>query len=212
MFFRHIWTITGISYFISSGEVNPLNVKVTTDPVPVVGRFDVILATCTASTSQSPAGVSWNLGTLSDSVKIKNSAQNQDEMYTVSSSLIGVPTVIMNQLNVKCVIKHHSLKEELVIDHEMVVHYSPQLVYITPLLSGDGFQCEADANPKALLFSWKRMNQTIHNDAIKIEGNRLYFLKLTSDLNGLYICEASNEYGTGTGSLYWQKGGFHLEL
>lgn len=96
--------------------------KVTTDPVPVVGRFDVNLGTCTASTSQSPAEVSWNLGTLSDSVKIKNTVQNQDEMYTVSSSLIGVPTVMMNQLNVKCVIKHQSLKEELAIDHKMVVH------------------------------------------------------------------------------------------
>lgn len=50
------------------------------------------------------------------------------------------------------------------------------------------------------------MNQTIDNNAIKIKGNRLYFLKLTSDLNGLYICEAFNEYGTGTGSLYWHKG------
>ncbi|XP_057192095.1 nectin-3-like protein isoform X2 [Triplophysa rosa] len=206
MFFRHILTITCISYFISSSEV-------TTDAVLVVGRSDVNLATCTASTSQSPAEVSWNLGTLSDSVKeVKNTVENQDEMYTVSSSLIGVPTVAMNQLNVQCVARHHSLKEELAIDHKMVVHYSPQLVYITPLLSGDGFQCEADANPKAMLFRWKRMNQTIHNNAIKTEGNRLYFLKPTSDLNGLYICEASNEYGIGTGSLYWQKGGFHSEL
>lgn len=31
----------------------------------------------------------------------------------------------------------------------------PLLVSVTPLHSGDGFQCEADANPRAT-FSWKR--------------------------------------------------------
>lgn len=49
-------------------------------------------------------------------------------------------------------------------------------------------------------------HQIIPNDAIKTEGNKLYFLKLTSELNGMYTCEASNEYGKGIGSLYWKKG------
>jgi len=53
-------------------------------------------------------------------------------------------------------------------------------------------------------------HQSIPNDAIKTEGNKLFFLKLTSDLSGLYVCEASNEYGAGIGSLYWQKGKYLL--
>lgn len=100
-----------------------MNVKVTTEAVLVVGQSDVNLATCTASTSQSPAEVSWNLGTLSGSVKeLKNAVENQGEMYTFSSTLIGVPTVVMNQQNVQCLVRHHTLKEELAIDHMLVVH------------------------------------------------------------------------------------------
>lgn len=120
----------------SPSTVNPLNVKVTTDAIPVVGRSDANLATCTASTSQSPAEVSWKLGILSDSVKeVKNTVENPDNMYTVTSSLIGEPAVMMNQLNVQCVVKHLTLKEELAIDHKIVVHckllLSFKITYLT---------------------------------------------------------------------------------
>ncbi|RXN38387.1 gypsy retrotransposon integrase 1 [Labeo rohita] len=62
------------------------------------------------------------------------------------------------------------------------------------------------SNGTVLRVTYQHTHQTIPNDAIKTEGNKLYLLKLTSDLTGLYICEASNEYGKGMGSLYWQKG------
>lgn len=207
-----------ITYFfiIIDVQASPLKANVSADKIPVVGQSEVNLATCTVSTSQSPAEVSWHLGTPFKSVReIKNTVEDLDEMYTVTSTLIGTPTVQMNQQNVQCVVKHSSMQEELGIDHKIVVHYPPQLVYVKPLKklsSGEVFQCEADANPTATHFNWKRMDQTIDNDAIKIEGNKLYFLKLTSDLSGLYLCEASNQYGTATGTLYWQKGHLHSEL
>ncbi|KTF81456.1 hypothetical protein cypCar_00032995, partial [Cyprinus carpio] len=85
----------------------------------------------------------------------------------------------------------------------------PKLVFMKAFKNrsiAEVYQCEADANPAATHFSWHSTPQTIPNDAIKTQGNKLYFLKLTSDLDGLYTCEASNEYGTGIGSLYWKKG------
>ncbi|XP_048049018.1 nectin-3-like protein isoform X2 [Megalobrama amblycephala] len=189
---------------------SPVNVSLTVDAVPVAGRSEVPLATCTASTAEPAAEVSWHLGTFSNSVRISTSTvKHLNGTFTVKSSLIATPTVQMNQQLVKCVIRHATMKEELRIDHKINVHYPPQLVFVTPFenhSNAEVYQCEADANPAATHFSWHSKHQTIPNDVIKIEGNKIIFLELTSDLNGMYICKASNEYGTGIGSLYWQKG------
>ncbi|XP_073768595.1 uncharacterized protein si:ch211-214p13.3 isoform X8 [Danio rerio] len=95
----------------------------------------------------------------------------------------------------------------------------PQLVTVTPFNDpsyAEVFQCEADANPPATDFTWHSKHVTIPNDAIEIKGNKLYFLKLSSDLNGVYFCNASNMYGAGVGSLFWHQGkkteDYHSEL
>ncbi|RXN14785.1 nectin-4-like isoform X1 [Labeo rohita] len=195
---------------VVQSATSPVNVSVTVDAIPIAGRPKVTLATCTTSRIKPAAKVSWNLGALSDSVKIStNTVKHLDGTFTVSSSLIATPTVQMNQKIVQCLIRHVAMKEELKVDHKITVHYPPQLVSVTPfkdLSSAEVYQCEADANPAVTQFKWHSTHQTIPNDAIKTEGNKLYLLKLTSDLTGLYICEASNEYGKGMGSLYWQKG------
>uniref|UniRef100_A0A8C1QD57 Si:ch211-214p13.3 n=1 Tax=Cyprinus carpio TaxID=7962 RepID=A0A8C1QD57_CYPCA len=208
---RHFITIT-VSFLLSSGTeaTSPVNVSVNVDAVPVAGRPEVILATCTTYRTKPAAEVSWNLGTLSDSVKVStNTVKHLDRTFTVTSSLIATPTVQMNQQLVQCVIRHSSMKEQLEVDHKIIVHYPPKLVFVKAFknhCNAEVYQCEADANPAATHFSWHSTHQTIPNDAIKTQGNKLYFLKLTSDLDGLYTCEASNEYGTGIGSLYWKKG------
>ncbi|ROL43798.1 Nectin-3-like protein [Anabarilius grahami] len=139
---------------------SPVNVSVTVDAVPVAGHSEVTLATCTASTAEPAAEVSWQLGTFSDSVRISTSTvKHQNETFTVKSSLIATPTVQMNQQLVKCVIRHATMKEELRIDHKITVHYPPQLVFVTPfknLSNAQVYQCEADANPAATHFSWHR--------------------------------------------------------
>ncbi|KAK2905280.1 hypothetical protein QQF64_033554 [Cirrhinus molitorella] len=219
---RHFITITVVCFLLSSGTeaTSPVNVSLTVDAIPVTGHPMATLVTCTTSRTKPAAEVSWNLGDLSNSVKVStNTVKHLDGTFTVTSSLIATPTVQMHQQLVQCVIRHAALKEELEIDHKITVHYPPQLVFVTPFKNGSNaevYQCEADCNPAATHFRWHSMHQTIPNDAIKTEGNKLYFLKLTSDLSGLYICEASNEYGKGIGSLYWQKGekteDYHSEL
>ncbi|XP_058642925.1 nectin-3-like protein [Onychostoma macrolepis] len=201
------------------GEATSL-VYVSVDVVPVAGHPEVILATCKTSRMKPAAEVSWNLGDLSDSVKVStNTVKHLDGTFTATSNLIATPTIQMNQQLVQCVIRHAAMKEKLEVDHKIIVHYPPQLVFVTPFknhANAEVYQCEADANPAATHFSWHSTHQTIPNDVIKTEGNKLYFLKLTSELNGLYTCEASNEYGTGIGSLYWKKGekteDYHSEL
>lgn len=216
-------TITVISYFYRSGaeDTRPLSWRVDVDSIAVAGCQEVTLATCTVISEKTAARVSWRLGSLSDSVKpSSNNVQHLDGIFTVSSSLIAVPTVQMNQQLVQCVITHDTRKTEIEIDHRIKVHYPPQLVTVTPFNDpsyAEVFQCEADANPPATDFTWHSSKHvTIPNDAIEIKGNKLYFLKLSSDLNGVYFCNASNMYGAGVGSLFWHQGkkteDYHSEL
>lgn len=223
MFFSsHFITIAVISYFLMSetAATRPLNASVRVDSVAVAGPLKVTLATCSAISEKTAAQVSWRLGSLSDSVKSStNNVKHLDGIFTVSSSLIAVPTVQMNQQLVQCVITHDTLRGELEINHRIKVHYPPQLVYVTPFndpFNSEVFQCEADANPPATDFRWHSKHVTIPNDAIEVKGNKLYFLTLSSDLSGVYFCSASNMYGTGVGSLFWYQGkkteDYHSEL
>lgn len=43
---------------------------------------------------------------------------------------------------------------------------------------------------------FNRVNKSVY------EGNKLPVPKLSPDFNGLYICQASNQYGSSSGSLY----------
>ncbi len=106
-----------------SPATSPVNARVIVDVVPVAGRPEVILATCTTSRTKPAAEVSWNLGALSDSVKVStNTVKHPDGTFTATSSLIATPTVQMNQQLVQCVIRHAAMKEELEVDHKIIVH------------------------------------------------------------------------------------------
>ncbi|XP_016098826.1 nectin-3-like protein [Sinocyclocheilus grahami] len=162
MFSRLFITTTVVYFLLSSGTeaTSPVNVSVTVDVVPVAGSLEVTLATCTTSRTKPAAEVSWNLGALSDSVKVStNTVKHLDGTFTVESSLIATPTAQMNQQHVQCVIRHVAMKEELEFDHKIIVHYPPQLVFVTPfknLSNAEVYQCQADANPSATHFSWHR--------------------------------------------------------
>ncbi|XP_036426349.1 nectin-4-like [Colossoma macropomum] len=180
-------------------QVPPV-VDVTTDVIPVVGESEVTLATCTAAKAQPAAVVSWSLGALSDSVKVQtNISPEPDGSFTVQSYLIGVASKDLNQQKVQCLVNHTSLNKELILDHTLVIHYPPGVVYIRSVVSttSQEFQCVADANPQPT-FTWSRANKPLSS---YVDADRL-IIPLTSDSNGLYMCNASNQYGNGTGTLY----------
>ncbi|KAF4070172.1 hypothetical protein AMELA_G00296200 [Ameiurus melas] len=140
-------------------QVPPV-VSVSTDVPPVAGDTKEILAICTAFNAKPAAEVSWNLGDLSDTLKVQtNVIVDSEGRYTVKSSLIGVASKDLNQKKVQCLVSHPGLKEKLELDYTLIIHYPPQMVYIISV--GDQgekleLQCEADANPKPTNFTWSR--------------------------------------------------------
>ncbi|XP_036426393.1 nectin-3-like isoform X3 [Colossoma macropomum] len=180
----------------------PPVVGVKTDAIPVVGESEVTLATCTAAKARPAAVVSWSLGALSDSVKVKtNISADPDGSFTVRSFLIGEASKDLNQQKVQCLVNHTTLNEQLILDYALIIHYPPQIVSIISVnipAASQEFQCVVDANPQPAKFIWSRINRSLSS---RVNADRLT-IPLTSDNNGLYMCNVSNQYGNGTGTLY----------
>uniref|UniRef100_A0A3Q2W862 Nectin-4-like n=1 Tax=Haplochromis burtoni TaxID=8153 RepID=A0A3Q2W862_HAPBU len=145
------------------------------DNLPTLGTEEVLFATCTAAGSKPPAEVRWLTGALGDKVRTTtNSTQYDNGTTTTVSSLFGVPTREINGHQIQCVISGDSLSAEETLAFTIQV-----------------YSISEDSSGQSLLES-----------AVKVDGANLQLLSLTSDLNGLYQCEASNAYGSKHGQLY----------
>uniref|UniRef100_A0A3P8ZIM4 Ig-like domain-containing protein n=1 Tax=Esox lucius TaxID=8010 RepID=A0A3P8ZIM4_ESOLU len=172
-----------------------------TGHVSPVGDNEVVLVTCIAAAAKPKAEVIWNTGALNKSLRwVTNSTQHANGTSTVLSQLIGLPTRTANQKQVHCVVNHCALEEERTLSYTIDIHYPPQIVNITSS-QAKYFLCIVDGNPRPN-YIWSRDVQPWPVSSVRIDGDSLHLLSLSSDLNGLYVCEASNLYGSTTGFLY----------
>ncbi|XP_036821027.1 nectin-1-like [Oncorhynchus mykiss] len=207
---------------ISLTVLVPPVVSVTVDVPPVVGEKEVILATCVAAGAKPQADVKWKTGTLGSLLKtVTNSTQHANGTTTVLSQLLGVPTRAANQQQVQCVVNQSALATENSFNYTIDIHYPPQTVNITLSETSQTLVlCVADGNPQPnytwsswlqkhthtlsyiVLDSLPREGQPWPGSSVRAERDTLILLSLSSELNGLYVCEASNPYGRATGSIY----------
>ncbi|XP_030643470.1 nectin-1-like [Chanos chanos] len=175
-------------------------VTVFVEVTPVVGESEEVMASCTAAGARPPANISWHLGSFSDSMKIvTNSTVHSNGTYTNTSHLIGVPSRHANQQQVQCVVSH--ITGDQTVNYTIHIHYPPESVKIIPVehtTQGREFRCDVEANPKPS-FTWIREN---HGPPAGAQEDRLTLPSLNPDLNGLYICKASNQHGEASGSVY----------
>ncbi|XP_073701107.1 nectin-1-like [Garra rufa] len=168
---------------------------------PVAGSLDATLASCFASNARPAAEVTWRVGYLENSLKTEtNYTVHPNGTVTVVSYLLGAPYKHLNKKTVQCVVKHNTLKDELVLDYTINIHYPPESVVIIPdsPTNVKGFICIVDSNPEPTNYTWTRVNKSTPH----YEGNRLPVPILSPDFNGLYICYAKTIYGSSLGSLY----------
>uniref|UniRef100_A0A3Q4GZS2 Ig-like domain-containing protein n=1 Tax=Neolamprologus brichardi TaxID=32507 RepID=A0A3Q4GZS2_NEOBR len=162
------------------------------DNLPTLGTEEVLFATCTAAGSKPPAEVRWLTDALGDKVRTTtNSTQYDNDTTTTVSSLFGVPTREINGHQVQCVISGDSLSTDESLPFTIQVYCEYQLLIV---ISEDSFECVS--------FMFFRSGQSLLESSVKIDGAKLQLLSLTSDINGLYQCEASNTYGNKRGQLY----------
>uniref|UniRef100_A0A669CWS0 Nectin-1-like n=1 Tax=Oreochromis niloticus TaxID=8128 RepID=A0A669CWS0_ORENI len=171
------------------------------DNLPTLDTEEVLFATCTAAGSRPPAEVRWLTGVLGDKLRTTtNYIHYSNGTTTTVSSLFGVPTREINGHQVQCVISSYAMSTEETLPFIIQVYFSPTEVNMKAI-SGHSFECVTEANPNAN-FTWSRYGQSLLPSVVKVEGAKLQVLSLTSDLNGLYQCEASNTYGRKYGQLY----------
>ncbi|TDH06786.1 hypothetical protein EPR50_G00117160 [Perca flavescens] len=166
---------------------------------PTLGNEEVSLVTCVAAGSKPPAEVRWVVYTLPETVReTTNFTQHANGTTTTTISLFGVPSKEINGHLVQCVVTSKATSEET-LSFNIQVYFPPTEVRISER-SGGSFECVTEANPNAD-FTWTRVGLSWPQSAAR-DGATLQFQKMTSDLNGLYQCEASNPYGKKHSHLY----------
>ncbi|XP_056610172.1 nectin-2 [Triplophysa dalaica] len=171
---------------------------------PAVGDLDVALASCIASSARPAAVVIWRLGPQQTFLRTQtNITVHPNGTFTVVANLLGPILKSSNQQKVQCAVTHQALEKELLLDYQINIHYPPEAVMIIPDSTRDAkeLRCVVDSNPRPTNYTWTRKYENTSR-TIQSDGNQLLVPKLSPDINGLYICKASNQYGSALGSLY----------
>ncbi|XP_037542952.1 nectin-1 isoform X2 [Nematolebias whitei] len=168
------------------------------DDKPTLGDKDVPLATCEAAVAKPAPNVEWSTNTLKENVtQLTKLTPNPNGTFTRVTTLYGRPTKEIYGSSVECVVSSDALVEK--IDFKIQVYFQPEEVRIEKT-DENSFDCLTEANPQAT-FTWNRNGQPLP-PSVSARGALLQFTSMTADLSGLYQCEATNEHGSKTNSLY----------
>ncbi|XP_023277124.1 nectin-1-like [Seriola lalandi dorsalis] len=161
------------------------------------------VATCISANGKPPGTIRWE--TKVPGEVTTREYRNSDGTFTVQSDYVLVPSRETHKETLTCVTSYN---EEVFTDSVTLdIQYEPDVTV-------DGFDgnwyvnrenvqlsCQADANPAASLYQWRLINGSIPSNA-EIRDNVLTFKgPVTYDLQGTYVCDATNSIGTRSGSV-----------
>ncbi|TMS14645.1 nectin 1a [Larimichthys crocea] len=161
------------------------------------------VATCVSANGKPPGTIRWE--TRVPGEVTTREYRNSDGTFTVQSDYILVPSRETHKETLTCVT---TFNEEVFTDSVTLdIQYEPDV-------SVNGFDgnwylnrenvqlsCQADANPAVSLYQWRLINGSIPSNA-EIRDNVLTFKgPVTYDVQGTYVCDATNSIGTRSGSV-----------
>ncbi|XP_029029807.1 nectin cell adhesion molecule 1a isoform X2 [Betta splendens] len=161
------------------------------------------VATCISANGKPPGTIRWETRVPGE-VNTRE-YRNSDGTFTVQSDYVLVPSKETHRETLTCVTTYN---EEVFTDSVTLdIQYEPEV-------SVEGFDgnwylnrenvqlsCQADANPAVSLYQWKLINGTISSNA-EIRDNVITFKgPVTYDMQGIYVCDATNSIGTRSGSV-----------
>ncbi|XP_056295667.1 nectin-1-like isoform X2 [Pseudoliparis swirei] len=166
-------------------------------------NLKIPVATCISANGKPAGSIKWETRTPGEATT--REYRNSDGTFTVQSEYVLVPSRETHKETLTCVTTYN---QEVFTDSVTLdVQYEPDV-------SVDGFDgnwylnrenvqlsCRADANPAVSLFQWRRVNGSIPNNA-DIRDNVLTLKgPVTYDMQGIYVCDATNSIGTRSGSV-----------
>ncbi|XP_070773943.1 nectin 1a [Enoplosus armatus] len=161
------------------------------------------VATCISANGKPPGTIRWE--TRVPGEVTTREYRNSDGTFTIQSDYILVPSRETHRETLTCVTTYN---EEVFTDSVTLdIQYEPDV-------SVDGFDgnwylnrenvqlsCQADANPAVSLYQWRLVNGSLPSNA-EIRDNILTFKgPATYDVQGTYVCDATNSIGTRSGSV-----------
>ncbi|XP_077597432.1 nectin 1a [Stigmatopora nigra] len=159
------------------------------------------VASCISANGKPPGVIKWE--TRVPGEVSTREYKNSDGTFTIQSDYILVPSRETHKETLTCVTSYN---EEVFTDSVTLdIQYEPDV-----LVDGyDGnwylnrenvqLSCQADANPAVSLYQWRLINGSMPSFA-EIRDNVLIFKgPVTYDLQGTYVCDATNSIGTRSG-------------
>ncbi|XP_077403405.1 nectin 1a isoform X2 [Vanacampus margaritifer] len=159
------------------------------------------VASCISANGKPPGVIRWE--TRVPGEVSTREYRNSDGTFTIQSDYILVPSRETHKETLTCVTSYN---DEVFTDSVTLdIQYEPDV-----LVDGyDGnwylnrenvqLSCQADANPAVSLYQWKLINGSMPSSA-EIRDNILIFKgPVTYDLQGTYVCDATNSIGTRSG-------------
>ncbi|XP_043547146.1 nectin-3-like [Chiloscyllium plagiosum] len=161
-----------------------------------------LIVICTAANAKPAASITWKAPFVVCTNEIIGPPAANGTV-TVSNWFQLCPNKSLHGQKIVCLVEHPTLIASKHIPYRLTIDYM-SLVFIDYQRTEDGglyLICIADANPLPTEYIWTKKNDSIPEGVI-IQKDKIKFSKLTSDLEGLYICAASNTAGTASGSFY----------
>ncbi|XP_076024845.1 nectin 1a [Genypterus blacodes] len=162
------------------------------------------VASCVIANGKPAGTIRWE--TRAPGEPTTREIRNPDGTFTVESDYILVPSRETHKESLTCVTTYND--EVLSSDSVTLdIQFEPD-VYVEGYdgnwyLNREDVQlsCQADANPDVSLYQWRLVNGSIPSSA-EVRDNVLSFKgPLTYDLQGTYVCDATNSIGTRSASV-----------
>ncbi|XP_051782176.1 nectin-3-like isoform X1 [Erpetoichthys calabaricus] len=185
------------------------SVTVQSEDIPEDVTTEGVIAVCTAVNGKLKPDMSW-IATFEHRVEM-NFVVHSNGSSTVQSQLFAVPSRMLNQVEVFCVVEQPVLATKMNTTVNLSITYAPIVTVRIAESESDKMVilCEADANPAAEKFVWKKESDIIGFDNVTSEENRHLTLMLANEGNKQYFCKATNVRGTGVGTFYLKSAPVH---
>uniref|UniRef100_A0A8C4RXE3 Ig-like domain-containing protein n=1 Tax=Erpetoichthys calabaricus TaxID=27687 RepID=A0A8C4RXE3_ERPCA len=196
--------IVFLCFLILVFAVRP-SVTVTVDTDASTEGCESNIAICTAANGKPKPLVSWS-DAPSASKSTENTTSQINGTFTVRSVLWTVATRKIHDHEVFCVVKQPLIDTSILVPFRLNVTYAPvvKVLIVDEKPNEVIADCEADANPPASHYTWRKDNERIlETKNIQTEGSRMIIKEPTPSINGFYFCEAVNSKGSGFASLYF---------
>ncbi|XP_066513106.1 cell adhesion molecule 3 [Hoplias malabaricus] len=173
------------------------------DSVPEGGS---VTLTCSSTGSKPPAELHWYKGAEKLGARPNVVESNPNEpTYTVTSVLTLPVTRDDNNVMMACAVYHPSITNgDKRTEQPLSVLFSPS-VTIKPESDlpreGEKFhlQCVGYGNPEPTNYIWEKKDGVLPPQ-VKADNALLRFESLNKSDNGVYLCKATNDIGSGEGS------------